>query len=51
MSRPGGKQRYQTGTGFLICDGGTDGGFWLGMCKAWQLSAVARLPPSRWRRP
>jgi len=42
-----GKQRYEIGNGFLIKDGGSDGGrrggFWLGMRRAWQLSAVARL--------
>jgi hypothetical protein len=43
-----GSQKYQVGSGFLFWDGGTDGGperggYWLGMRKAFQLAAIARL--------
>ena len=43
-----GSQKYQVGSGFLFSDGGTDGGskrggYWLGMRKAFQLTAIARL--------
>ena len=43
-----GSQRYQVGNGFLFWDGGTDGGserggYWIGMRKAFQLAAIARL--------
>ena len=42
-----GSQKYQVGSGFLFWDGASDGGsrggFWLGMRKAFQLAAIARL--------
>jgi hypothetical protein len=43
-----GSQKYQVGSGFLFWDGGTDGGskrggYWLGMRKAFQLAAIAKL--------
>jgi hypothetical protein len=43
-----GSQRYQVGSGFLFWDGSTDGGserggYWLGMRKAFELSAIFRL--------
>jgi hypothetical protein len=43
-----GSQRYQVGSGFLFWDGGTDGGserggYWLGMRKAFEMTAIARL--------
>ena len=42
-----GSQQYQVGSGFLFWDGATDGGsrggYWLGMRKAFQLAGIARL--------
>jgi hypothetical protein len=43
-----GSQKYQVGSGFLFFDGGTDGGserggYWLGMRKAFELTAIFRL--------
>jgi hypothetical protein len=42
-----GSQPYELGSGFLFQDGGTDGGrrggYWLGLRKAFRLTAVARL--------
>ncbi|MCI0636178.1 MAG: alginate export family protein, partial [Actinobacteria bacterium] len=42
-----GSQPYELGTGFLFYDGGTDGGrrggYWLGLRKAFRLTAIARL--------
>jgi hypothetical protein len=42
-----GSQTYQVGSGFLFWDGATDGGsrggYWLGMRKAFELAGIARL--------
>jgi hypothetical protein len=42
-----GAQKYQVGSGFLFWDGGTDGGtrggYWIAMRKAFQLTAIAKL--------
>lgn len=43
-----GSQQYVVGTGFLFLDGGTDGGskrggYWLGLRKAFEFTAIARL--------
>jgi hypothetical protein len=43
-----GSQKYQVGSGFLFWDGGTDGGserggYWLGLRKAFQMTAIAKL--------
>jgi hypothetical protein len=42
-----GSQPYQVGTGFLIWDGGTDGGsrgaYWISPREAFRLTAIARL--------
>lgn len=42
-----GSQPYELGSGFLFYDGGTDGGrrggYWLGLRKAFRMTAVARL--------
>lgn len=43
-----GSQKYQVGTGFLFWDGGSDGGserggYWIGMRKAFQMTAIAKL--------
>jgi hypothetical protein len=42
-----GSQQYQVGSGFLFGDGATDGGsrggYWLGMRKAFELTGIAKL--------
>jgi hypothetical protein len=42
-----GSQPYELGSGFLFQDGGTDGGsrggYWLGLRKAFRMTAIARL--------
>jgi len=42
-----GSQKYQVGSGFLFWDGASDGGsrggYWLGMRKAFELAAIAKL--------
>jgi hypothetical protein len=42
-----GSQQYQVGSGFLFWDGGTDGGsrggYWLGLRKAFELAGIAKL--------
>jgi hypothetical protein len=42
-----GSQRYEVGTGFLFHDGATDGGarggYWIGMRRAFELAAIAKL--------
>jgi hypothetical protein len=43
-----GSQKYQVGSGFLFWDGATDGGperggYWLGMRKAFEMTAIARV--------
>jgi hypothetical protein len=42
-----GSQKYQVGSGLLFWDGGTDGGsrggYWLGMRKAFRYTGIARL--------
>jgi hypothetical protein len=43
-----GSQKYEVGSGFLFSDGATDGGserggYWLGMRKAFELTAILRL--------
>lgn len=47
-----GSQRYQVGSGFLISDGGGDGGdrggFWLGMRIAFEKSAIVSLTTGNW---
>jgi hypothetical protein len=46
-----GRSRYQIGRGFLLADGGgeggTRGGYWSNARKAWEFSAVARFAPKR----
>ncbi len=47
-----GSQVYKQGTGFLFYDAGSDGGsrggFWLGLRKAYQYSAIVRLTTGNW---
>ena len=47
-----GSQDYQVGKGFLILNGGSDGGsrggFWLGMRNAWEKSAIVKLTTGNW---
>ena len=47
-----GSQVYKQGTGFLFYDAGSDGGkrggFWLGMRKAYQKTATAKLTTGDW---
>jgi hypothetical protein len=47
-----GAQKYQVGSGFLVYDGGTDGGerggYWIGMRKAFRFTAVAKLRTGPW---
>lgn len=42
-----GSQRYQVGSGFLFWDGSTDGGsrggYWIGMRKSFELAGIAKL--------
>jgi Alginate export len=42
-----GSQKYQVGSGFLFWDGATDGGsrggYWLGMRKAFEMAGIAKL--------
>jgi hypothetical protein len=42
-----GKQKYQIGNGFFMWDGGSDGsdrgGYWLGVRKAFYMTAIAKL--------
>ena len=46
-----GRSRYQIGRGFILSDGGgeggTRGGYWSNARKAWEFSAVARFAPKR----
>ena len=46
-----GRTQYKIGTGFLLWDGGGEGGsrggYWSGARKAWQFATVARFKPNR----
>jgi hypothetical protein len=46
-----GRTQYRIGTGFLLWDGGGEGGsrggFWSGARKAWEFAGVARFKPKR----
>ena len=46
-----GRTQYKIGTGFLLWDGGGEGGsrggFWSSARKAWEFAGVARFKPKR----